>query len=634
MTSDTRADSNPRAQRVADAVKGYLALAWSVIPVPAGSKVPVREWKRWGSAQPGRAEWREWWREEPETNLAVVYAGSAAPDGRQLVCIDTDSEAAEAWVRAQSPLPPTATARTSKGFHRYFYAPADREHFSGTETLPEVRAGVHYSILPPSIHPSGIEYVWCDCLAPHETGIADLPQWGIDLMPVADADEKAHTPGQPVEDVPEGNRNNALFKQCARWRATDVPDKELRQAAHAWNAAHCKPPLDAREVDGTVNSALRYAPGTSLKVQEAVRAREYAAEQALQAVPAEPAQALPQAAPETLSDEDAASLVASVEQAVNRVSVTHHRIEEGTPPALLSEIAGEMIEDFERERLSRRCIRGLRTGFADLDWHFGGFWRQRLIVVQGPSGFGKTTWADHCVFATAKAALVEQRPEVVAVFLLEDTKRRIIDSWMGYEYQIPRSARQAGSADYMTPEIEERLEKGYFEFPQLPIAVTDDMRDIGAIEAHVRRLAEQHPLAGIVVDHAQEVEVPRGRSRHEELSQVALRLRDLADKLEVPVMLLSQTTQKDGEYHPEYSKDLRQKASLCFIVTRGETGMTRQEAVLSNKTTVFCDKSRYNPPSNPLTLIGDWDTGRLYTEDDANQRDLDRYHENRRRGDE
>jgi hypothetical protein len=633
MTSGTQANKPERSRRVADAVKQYLALVWSVIPVPEGSKATKRPWGEWATKQPGRAEWRAWWREEPCCNLAVVYAGSAAPDGKQLVCVDTDTDAAEAWVRAQRPLPPTATVKTSKGYHRYFYAPADREHFGGTETLPEVRAGAHYSMLPPSIHPDGGEYAWCEALAPDEAGIADLPQWGIDLMPVAEENPVEKSPAQPIEDVPEGRRNDTLFKQCARWRAADVPENELRAAAKTWNAEHCKPPLDAREVETCVRSALRYAPGTSVRVQEAVRAREYAADQLAKAAPeAEPERAI--AASEPLDPADAASLVASVEQAVNRVAVTHHRIEEGTPPALLADIAGEMIEDFEQERLSKRCIRGLRTGFEDLDWHFGGFWRQRLMVVQGPSGYGKTTWADHCVFATAKAILAEQTGEIVAVFLLEDTKRRIIDSWMGYAHAVPRSARRAGSEDYMTPAIEERLAQGYFEFPRLPIAVTDDMRDIGAIEAHVRRLSEQHPLAGVVVDHAQEVEVPRGRSRHEELSQVALRLRDLADKLEVPVMLLSQTTQKDGEYHPEYSKDLRQKASLCFIVTRGEVGMTRQEAVLSNKTTVFCDKSRYCPPSNPLTLVGDWDTGRLYTEDEANRRDLDRYHENRRRRDE
>ena len=518
-----------------------------------------------------------------------------------MVCMDTDSELAEAWVRAQVPLPPTATAQTAKGFHRYFYAPAGLQHFAGDDGKPEIRSGVHYSILPPSLHPSGVEYEWCELMAPDEAGIADLPQWGIDLMQVAEVPETQATAG-PVEEVPEGRRNETLFRLCAKWRAADVPDKELRAAAHQWNAERCKPPLETREVDALVGSVLRYPAGTSARVQEKVRAQEYQA--------AEP---VPEVEDRQDCDPaDEAALMATAEQMVNRVPTGHDRTNDGTPPRMLIELAGDMIEDFEQERLSDRTIRGLRTGFPEMDWHYGGFARQKLIVVQGPSGYGKTTWADHCIFSTATALLAEGSPEIVAVFLLEDSKRRMIDSWMGYRYGIPRVARETGGTKHMTPEIEERLVRGYSEFPMLPIALTDDMRDIASIEAHTRDLVKEHPLAGIIVDHAQEVEVPTGRSRHEEVSQVALRLRDLADKLEVPVMLLSQTTQKDGEYHPEYSKDLRQKATLCMIVTRGEPGMTRQEAVLSNKTTVFCDKSRYCRPNAPMVLMGDWATGRLH----------------------
>jgi hypothetical protein len=624
-TPDTQTSSpQEHSQQIIDAIKLYLSLGWSIIPLPRGQKVPVFKWRMWSTKAADGKQWTQWWNAQPGCNVAVVYAGSAAPDGFQLVCVDTDSEQAEAWVRQQQPLPPTALARTAQGFHRYYYAPADREHFPGADDLPEVRAGVHYSVLPPSLHPSGVYYEWCDYQGPLEAGIADLPQWGIDLMPVKSAPVAAAPLQNPAEPVPEGRRNDTLFRLCARWRAAEMPEAELRAGAHTWNAERCTPPLEADEVDTVVGSVLRYAPGTSARVQEEVRRREH---QPVENVPPEASQA-----PREAGDE--ASLIAAAGAMVNAVHVGHQQPDEGTPPRLLSELAAGMIEDFERERLKDRTVRGLRTGNRQIDWQFGGFWQQRLIIVQGPTGYGKTTFADSCAFATALASLADNTGEIVAVFMLEDSKDRLMDSWMGYRHQVPKAARRAGSADHMTLEIEERIIRAYAEFPLLPIAVTDDMREIGAIEAHIRKLAEDYPLAGVIVDHAQEVEVPTGRSRHEEVTHVGVRMQHLADKLELPIMLLSQTTQRDGEFNPEYSKALRQKATLSLIVTRGEMGDTRQEAVLSNRMTVYCDKARRGDPFEPITLFGDWATGKLYDEWDWNRLHLADIPANRRdRGD-
>jgi len=163
----------------------------------------------------------------------------------------------------------------------------------------------------------------------------------------------------------------------------------------------------------------------------------------------------------------------------------------------------------------------------------------------------------------------------------------------------------------MTDEQAERMMAGYSEFELLPIAVHDEFKDIAVIEARIRQYVEEGPVAGIVIDHAQEIEVPRGRSRHEEVAMIAVRFRDLAEKLGIPIMLLSQTTFKDGNYEPQYSRGLREKSSLCLVVSRGKPGATREVAVQSNVTRIICDKSRWEPAPPPLILIGDVDTGRL-----------------------
>jgi hypothetical protein len=318
-----------------------------------------------------------------------------------------------------------------------------------------------------------------------------------------------------------------------------------------------------------------------------------------------------------LGDDTTLAVEQWAEDAVNAIPMPHQtRVPLSTPPRRLCDLAVEMITDFEAYRAGPRIVRGLRTGFPTLDNHYLGFARQQLIIVQGPSGFGKTLVANHCIFATALAEKARGTDELTVVFLCESTKQQLMSAYLGYRWGIPIEAREPGSEQHLTPEIEELLMRGYAEFPTLPIAVHDEVKDIGEIEAHIRTLVGECPVAGVVIDHAQEVEVPRGRSRHEELSQVAVRFRDLADKLQVPILLLSQTTQKDGEYVPEYSRGLTQKCSLSMVVTRGKPGAKRPEAIASNVTRILCDKSRHVRPLNSLTLFGDWRTGRLWEKED------------------
>ncbi len=609
-THGTPDNEQARRATLINAIRDYLGRGLSVIPIRPRDKRPLVDWEPYAQERPRGPDWNAWWKDFARCNVAVVYAGSEVPDGQQLVCVDTDTPEAEAWVCEQSPLPATPTVKTAKGFHRYYLAPVGYEHATAGDVTPEVRAGVHYSLLPPSVHPTGAVYEWAEGLSLADIPFAPLPDWGLALMPRPQAArERSPLPrnGQQADfgDGPplgEGQRNDGLFRRCASWRAVAVPESELRMAAHAYNRVKCTPPLPEREVDSIVSSVLRYPAGTRMSEQWAGRRQAQVEKQVAEARPERDAA-------------DEASRMEAAEGAVNDIPTPHDP--EGfvpNPPRRLSEVAADIVDEFERYRTQPRMVRGLRTGFAALDNHYLGFQRQRLIVVQGPSGYGKTTFANHCIFSTALAERERGTDELTLVFMLESTKQDLISTYLGFRWGLPREVREPGSEERMTEAQAELMMRGYGEFPQLPIAVQDECKDIGEIELYIRCWAAQEPLAGIVIDHAQEIETPRGGTRHEEMNMVAARLRDLSEKVNVPIMLLSQTTYSEGNYNPQYSKALRQKATLCFVVTRGEAGDTQAEAVQSNVMRVICDKSRYGPVSPPLTLMGDMATGRLWEE--------------------
>ncbi len=612
---------------LAETILSLLKRGWSIIPIRHATKKPLlSSWEEYGICQPELDEWRSWLRQWPGCGIAVVYGGCITEPGQQVVCMDTDTPEQEAWVVAHEDLPQTPTVETADGFHRYFLAPAGLDHFNGDGDRPEIRAGNHYSLLPPSVHPSGVVYSWCDGLSLQSVPLAELPQWGCDLMrggPKQQPQQERRRDPEPDltegEDLLEGGRNWGLFRVCARWRAANVPEYQLKQAAQAYNNQHCKPPLPDNEVNGLLRSVLRYPAGTSVRRQVQERTQQ---EQGKQPAAGE-ADGVP-LLPEDDAEAQAAAAVDSI-PIDDRTAPPARR----KPLSKLQDISEELIVGLEEYRNRPRVVRGLRTGFPTMDAHFLGFSEQQLVIVQGPSGYGKTLFASHCIFATALAEYERKAPAWTAVFLLEATKAQLTSAYLGYRYGVPRAYREPGAADITPAEWQKTIEQGYYDLTLgLPIAVHDDCRDIGEIETHIRNLAQEGPLAGVVIDHAQEVETPRGRSRHEELGMVALRFRDLSEKMRVPVMLLSQTTMRDGNYEPEYSKALRQKSSLCFVVTRGAPGQTREEQVQSTITRIICDKSRWQPVPSPLLLQGNVSTGRLWeAEQYATERQEDGEHQ-------
>lgn len=192
---------------------GRLAsLGVCAVPIRAGTKAAACRWGRF-SAPPDASERRRLFSRAGVGGVAVVLGD---PSGG-LACRDFDK--ADAFERWREREPALATelpiSRTARGAHLYFRS----DGLDGVRMLPdgELRFSRCYTLIPPSVHPSGRPYEWLRrldrlprLLDPFEAGLGPC-----DTANTANTANTSHVGG----DEP------ASAQRCA---ATAIPPETLR----------------------------------------------------------------------------------------------------------------------------------------------------------------------------------------------------------------------------------------------------------------------------------------------------------------------------------------------------------------------------------------------------------------------
>ncbi|MHC4757609.1 MAG: bifunctional DNA primase/polymerase [Planctomycetota bacterium] len=137
----------------------YYKMGLSVLPIRPGTKRPaLRSWKQYQTERPDENQLRKWFKDNNK-GIGVVLG----PVSNDLACRDFDiSVEYDQWAKVHSDLAERLpTVKTSKGFHVYFEAKV-----KGTKHISngELRGKGGICLLPPSIHPDGIEYEWVNPL--------------------------------------------------------------------------------------------------------------------------------------------------------------------------------------------------------------------------------------------------------------------------------------------------------------------------------------------------------------------------------------------------------------------------------------------------------------------------------------
>jgi hypothetical protein len=141
----------------------YYRRDWCIIPVGYKTKKPpLVKWTEYQINRPSEKQIQKWF--SHSANIAVVLGDVS--DG--LCCRDFDGNAGiteyHNWSQSYPDLAKQlAIVKTGNGFHIYFEASVKGiKHYKDKQgnKLGELRGAGGYCLLPPSIHPDGVEYQW------------------------------------------------------------------------------------------------------------------------------------------------------------------------------------------------------------------------------------------------------------------------------------------------------------------------------------------------------------------------------------------------------------------------------------------------------------------------------------------
>lgn len=205
-------------------------------------------------------------------------------------------------------------------------------------------------------------------------------------------------------------------------------------------------------------------------------------------------------------------------------------------------------------------LRGVSTGFSDLDNKLAGLQKSDLVVLAARPSMGKTTLALNIAHYVATK---DKLP--VLVFSLEMSKEQLVDRLLSAESGIDAWNLRTGN---VSEKDFERLNHAYGTLSEAPIYI-DDTPSITALEMRTKARREQHKhaLGLIVVDYLQLMSGASrsyGDNRVQEISEISRGLKSLARELNVPVLALSQlsrSVEQRPQKIPELS-DLRESGSI------------------------------------------------------------------------
>ena len=179
-------------------------------------------------------------------------------------------------------------------------------------------------------------------------------------------------------------------------------------------------------------------------------------------------------------------------------------------------------------------IRGVPSGFTQLDKKTTGFQAGDLVVIAGRPSMGKTTLA---VNIAENAAIAKGVPS--AIFSMEMSAEQLTLRLISSLGRVNQSHLRTGN---FSEEDWSRIQGAMAQLSNAPLYV-DETPALTPTEvrARARRLKRERGLGLIVVDYLQLMQVSGTKeNRATEISEISRSLKALAKELQVPVIALSQ----------------------------------------------------------------------------------------------
>lgn len=246
------------------------------------------------------------------------------------------------------------------------------------------------------------------------------------------------------------------------------------------------------------------------------------------------------------------------EQKIFSVSKKHIR-QDFTPIKPVLEEAFDRIDELHK---NKGKMRGVPTGFTDLDNILSGLQESNLVILGARPSVGKSSLA---MDLARHAAVKEKVP--VGIFSLEMSKGEVIDRLICAEANIDlwklRTGRLSSSGEN---DDFSKIGHAMGILSEAPIFIDDAATiNVMAMRTMARRLQSEHGLGMIIVDYLQLIEGKGDpNNRVQEVSEISRSLKGLARELNIPIIALSQLSrgiESRTDQRPKLS-DLRESGSI------------------------------------------------------------------------
>ncbi len=203
-------------------------------------------------------------------------------------------------------------------------------------------------------------------------------------------------------------------------------------------------------------------------------------------------------------------------------------------------------------------LRGIRTGFSDLDAMLSGMQASNLLILAARPGTGKTAMAMNIA---QSVAVQDKRP--IGIFSLEMSQEELVDRLLVGQSEVDAWRLKTGK---LSESDFTKLSEAMGQLAEAPIFIDDTPGiTVSEMRTKARRLQLEHNISMLVVDYLQLVNPgKKAESRVQEVSIVSQSLKNLARELKIPILALSQLSravEHRGDSKPQLA-DLRESGAI------------------------------------------------------------------------
>ena len=225
----------------------------------------------------------------------------------------------------------------------------------------------------------------------------------------------------------------------------------------------------------------------------------------------------------------------------------------------MDELLADAFDRIEELQKNKGALRGLKTGFRDLDKKTAGLQKGDLVIIGARPAMGKTTFAQNLTYNIAS-----MNKRGVLFFSMEMAANEIVDRMISDVSGVDNWKIRTGN---LSDEEYSKIGDAMGEMDELPIYIDDtSSMTITDLRNKARRAQHDHDIGIVVVDYLQLIQ---GSDRYagnrvQEVTEISRGLKILARELEIPVVALAQLSRNvTGRDDPRpVLSDLRESGSI------------------------------------------------------------------------